>query len=307
MMNPILSNAQTPAMKMARGPDGAPIVRTPSTPLSHPQSPIPGNVVVKIPGSSSLPTTPLAARSPLTTQVPLDPPASSEMTAMTTEASATAASRAPPHPKGHRVRSLIELRDAIDKSEYIKFCDALPMKDVWYQPKDVEVSTGQWVSCTFTELVFAANLKVREITTKAPVEDILRMCYLADMIRCEAVGHPAPSYGGWFALKAADYIKASEDPAGGQNQSTVCKYVLRNDPNFTFALANAVNLNVFFRKVGYYSYSTGVKGEVKTKNPNMMKAKTTKGKTDYVIESRIFLIPNEWRMPEVQTTTVEAM
>lgn len=226
----------------------------------------------------------------------------------TTEGATSKRPRAPTHPKGHRVINLPELYASIDKSDFLKYTDSYQMQDMWYQPKciDMEGKMGLWVTSTFFEMIAAPNIKTREITVKSSCDDILKMCYLADKIRAEAIAHPTVNFDTWYSIKVAAYIKASGDVENAQVQAVVANFILTADPDFTFDLPNSCNVSIFFRKMGYHSYSTGVKGEKKVVNPNVLKSKSPKGKMDHVIEARLFLKPVEWRDAEVAITSVEA-
>ena len=200
----------------------------------------------------------------------------------------------PPHPRGHKVRELKEVWDTMDSQAFLHLTDTITLSDVWVQPKTVEPSTGMYTSVTFIQIVLAPHIKRREAVCKMAVDDLLQMLFLNDCILQRAKGLTTFSFDDWLAEKTAAFVKKC-GVSDSTNRAKLCNYILTEDKDFTFYPAFLHNnFGIFFRKVCYHSYKTGKKDELKLLNPSMMKCCAARSKFEYVLEARVFMLPDNW-------------
>lgn len=210
------------------------------------------------------------------------------------------------HPKGHRVSQLQKIWSTMDSKDFLHLTDTLPLSDVWVQPVHVEESRGAYTSASFREIIAGPNIKQRIAIHRTSTDDILQMLYLCSCLQYDMQNVERPSYEDWVNEMTAACVKEF-GLTQGSNGGILCDYIINTFRDFTFypmVLAN--RFGIFFRKIGYHSYKPREGEEcVKFKNMNMIKCVSPKGKFDYVIEARIFSLPDGWfdYTPSVATTT----
>lgn len=197
------------------------------------------------------------------------------------------------HPRGHKVRDLDEVWKMMDAQGYLRLTDTLTLGDVWVQPKSI----GEDGVATFAEIVVAPNIKIREASARISADDLLQMLYLNDCLICDMEGQTRLGFDEWLSEKAQAMMKVhGMDDA--TNRIKIANFILTEDANFTFYPPSCRNVvSMFFRKTCYHSYQHPTnKTNPKVRNPSMMK-RPTRGKFEFVIEARMFVIPEEWRAP----------
>lgn len=205
------------------------------------------------------------------------------------------------HPRGHKVKELSDVWKTMDQQTYLRLTDTLLLGDVWVQPKSI-LDDGQVV---FVEVVFAPNIKFREVTKKISSEDLLQMLYLNDSIQADMDGVPRLEFDVWVSEKTREMIKAhGVDDA--TNKAKLANFILSEDETFSFYPSCCHNtVSMFFRKTCYHSYKhPDNKTNPKIKNPCMVKC-PTRGKFEYIIEARPMVIPYEWREPPASAHETE--
>lgn len=199
------------------------------------------------------------------------------------------------HPKGHKVRELSEVWQAMDAAGYLRVTDTTMLMDVWSQPKSVEPISNLSANVVFYQIVAAPHFKVREVTCKMSVDDLMKMLYLNDCLQADIQGNTRLGFDEWIAEMTAAFIK-KHGVDDSTNRAKVAQFVIGENPDFTFYPTHLHNCGIFFRKVCYHSYKSK-EGEMRTSkiiNPSMMKCCAVRGKFEYMLEARFFPLPAEW-------------
>lgn len=267
----------------------APLTRTDATPHLNPT--MEGERGRRI-GSAPMVTTPS--------------PSSEEATQNSSAARVMTASQIMKHPKGHRVSQLQKIWSTMDNKDFLHLTDTLTLNDVWVQPIHVEESKGAYTSASFREIVAGPNIKQRIAIHKTSTEDLLKMLYLCSCLQYDMQNVERPSFEDWLNEMTAACVKEF-GLTQGSNGGILCDYIINTYREFTFypmMLAN--RFGIFFRKICYHSYKPRDGEECKKfKNMSMIKCGSSKGKFDYVIEAKIFSLPDGWfdYTPSVATET----
>lgn len=214
----------------------------------------------------------------------------------------TSAMKAPSHPKGHKVRELDEVWKNMDSQSYLHLSDTLTLFDVWVQPKAVEPENNYTANVTFVQMVAAPHIKTREAKCKMSLDDLLKLLYLNDCLQYDIEAQPRLGYDEWIAEKTAAFIKM-HGVEEATNRAKLCNFIVSEDESFTFYPTSFHgNCGIFFRKICYHSYKTKEDmGGNKILNPTMVKCCATRGKFEYILEARFFVLPEEWRNSEEET------
>ena len=211
----------------------------------------------------------------------------------------------PSHPKGHKVKLLSEVWKTMDSQSFLHLTDSQTLGDVWVQPVGVEPSTGAYVTVHFKQIVFGYHIKSRIASSKMSSDDLLKMLYLNDCLQWDMQGLIRLGFDDWLNEKSAACVKV-KGLDEGSNRAKLCNFIITEDRDFTFYpqfLKNCCGL--FFRKICCHSYKTPVgEHDDKLDNPSMIKCCATRGKFEYVLEARVFPLPDKWfsTKPEEQAT-----
>ena len=212
-------------------------------------------------------------------------------------AAAVAKQTEPKHPKGHRVTQLQKVWNTMDSKDFLHLTDTLVLNDVWVQPASVEPSRGAYTTAAFREIVAGPNIKQRLADHKVGTEDILKMLYLCVCLQHDMQNVARPDYTDWLNEMTAACVKEL-GLSQGSNGGSLCDFIINNARNFTFyPEALSGRFGIFFRKICYHSYKAQSKEgteSVKFKNMCMIKCGSSKGKFDYIIEARLFSLPDGW-------------
>ena len=212
-------------------------------------------------------------------------------------AAAVAKQTEPKHPKGHRVTPLQKVWNTMDSKDFLHLTDTLVLNDVWVQPASVEPSRGAYTTAAFREIVAGPNIKQRLADHKVGTEDILKMLYLCVCLQHDMQNVARPDYTDWLNEMTAACVKEL-GLSQGSNGGSLCDFIINNARNFTFyPEALSGRFGIFFRKICYHSYKAQSKEgteSVKFKNMCMIKCGSSKGKFDYIIEARLFSLPDGW-------------
>ena len=215
------------------------------------------------------------------------------------------------HPKGHNSVELSEVWKMMDKNPFLRVTDVNKLHDVWFIPISVEITNSSVTTVSILQIVLGPHIKRRTTTTKMNIDDLLRLCYLCDKMQWDMQGFTPVDYDEWLDDKTAVCVKKiGRDDA--TNRSKLLDFLLNpehHQHDFTF-YPNCLhgNYGIFFRKICYHSYKTGVK-EDKLENPSMMKCTAARGKFDYVLEVRLIQLPTGWftsddtKIEETEDTT----
>lgn len=206
------------------------------------------------------------------------------------------------HPKGHKVQDLAEVWNTMDKQDFLRITDTLTLGDVWVQPISCIPVKGDFCKVTLREIVYAPHIKSRIATCKMSNDDMLKILFLNDKFLGELQGLDVFTYDDWLNEKAAKCIKAKgRDEVS--DHAKIANFILTEDKEFTFypRFPRGANFGMFFRKICYHSYktngSTAISEQKGTKliNPSMLKCgATAKRKFEYIIEARMFPLPDQW-------------
>ena len=198
------------------------------------------------------------------------------------------------HPKGHKVRNLSSIWESLDKSEFLKISDTLLLEDVWTQPTLVYDSSKSVALVQMRQIVDAPHIKWRDTRAKLSVDDLLKILYLNDCVQFDLQNVERLSFDDWMKEKSALCVK-SKGMEEGSDRAKLCNFIITEDRSFTF-YPHCLNgrFGMFFRKICCHSYKTSDATKIKIPNPSMIKGKGMKGSFEYVIEARLFPLPDEW-------------
>lgn len=196
----------------------------------------------------------------------------------------------PVHPKGHKVRDVDEVWKTMDKQSYLHLTDTLALNDVWVQPYKVDEGTSINATVHLLQVIAAPHWKTRVTTCKMGLDDLCRLLYLGECLKCDITGKDKPTYEEWIADKTAIFVKAKGVDVA-TNRAKLCDFVLNEDESYSLNINEKVG--IFFRKICYHSYKSGEKGE-KMDNPCMIKCQAYKGTFEYVLEARYLSLPEKW-------------
>lgn len=198
----------------------------------------------------------------------------------------------PPHPQGHKCRDIAEVWKTMDSQPFLHLSDTLTLADLWVQPLSVEPSTTTTTTVTFLEILASPYMHMRKASTKVSVDDLLQMLYLNDCIQADAQGIVRLDFPEWLSEKTSLFVKA-KGVENATNRSRLADFIIKEDKEFGFYPEKCVkNCGVFFRKICYHEY-TNVKGVIS--NPSMiLRSSAPRGKFEYILEARIFPLPDNW-------------
>lgn len=198
------------------------------------------------------------------------------------------------HPKGHKVRELADVWKTMDSQDFLHLTDTLTLNDVWVQPLTVEPAKGAFATVTFKQIVAGPHLKYRDAKCRISLDDLSKMLYLNDCLQYSMQNVDQPLYEDWLNEKSANCVKM-KGMEEGSNRAKLCHFIINEDRDFTFYPAYLHgHWGMFFRKICYHSYSEKEDGKTKLINPSMMKCSATKGSFEYILEARIFPLPENW-------------
>lgn len=197
------------------------------------------------------------------------------------------------HPRGHKVRELAEVWKVMDSQDFLHLSDTLTLGDVWVQPTAVLSSKGAFATVSFKQMVAGPHIKFRDASCKMSLDDLTKMLYLNDCVQWDLQRLDHLSFEDWMKEKSSICVKA-KGMEEGSDRAKLCHFILTEDRDFSFypSFLHACN-GIFFRKICYHSYKNG-EDTLKINNPSMMKCKGTKGTFEYIIEARVFPLPDEW-------------
>lgn len=197
------------------------------------------------------------------------------------------------HPRGHKVRELAEVWKVMDSQDFLHLTDTLTLGDVWVQPTAVLSSKGAFATVSFKQMVAGPHIKFRDASCKMSLDDLTKMLYLNDCVQWDLQNLTHLSFEDWMKEKSSVCVKA-KGMEEGSDRAKLCHFIITEDREFSFYPSFLHGCNgIFFRKICYHSYKNG--GDtLKINNPSMMKCKGTKGTFEYIIEARIFPLPDEW-------------
>lgn len=204
-------------------------------------------------------------------------------------------SKAPTHPKGHKVRNLDDdVWKTMDSQSFLHLTDTLTLMDVYVQPKSVEPISQMYANVSFIEIVCAPHIKYRVANSKMSVDELLKILYLNDCLQSDMQAIMRISFDEWLGEKTAMFIKA-HGVSDSNNRAKLCQYILTEDREFSFyPKCMKGGYGMFFRKICYHSYKMKDKERKKFDNPSMMKCQASRGKFEYMIEARLLPLPDDW-------------
>lgn len=266
VLKPVMKQPRVPALNMTK------LARTASTNL-------PESAVVKDHPTVSHPSSQLAT--------------AMETTTTTTPSKVV---QTPAHPKGHKVRTLSEVWKNMDSQSFLHLSDTLTLGDVWVIPTSAEPESATIANVTFRQMVAAPHIKRRLCSCKMSTDDLLKILYLNECMQWDLQGITRVDYDAWINEKSALCVKA-KGLDEGSNRAKLCNFIMTEDDSFTFYPRFLKGrCGIFFRKICYHSYKSDdmkVYG-YKLNNPSMIKCCATRGKFEYVLEARIFPLPEKW-------------
>ena len=212
---------------------------------------------------------------------------------------ATELRKLPSHPAGHRVRDLEDVWSSFGNEEnFLKMCESGNLSDVWIQLRTIHKTDTYYPTVEVLCAIFGSQVYFNIMKTRMSIADIANLLYLNDCLQCYLQGVPPPTFDDWFTDKTVKYINATGDLDGSVNKSLIYNFVVQDDRDFTFYPRFLHNVGIFFRKTTVHGYKNkGKPIETETEgmpNRSITIEHATRGKFEYEIEGRIFILPDEW-------------
>ena len=196
------------------------------------------------------------------------------------------------HPKGHRVYAVAEIDETLAKDKYMHLTDSLLLSDVYLQPRDVEESKGSFADVTFTRLICGYHMQVGEYKAAVLLDDLLQMLYQCEVVTASMQGKVCLGYDEWINEKSIACAKV-HGMDSANNPSILAKFLITEDPEFTFFPTFLKNVGIFFKKSTVHSYPNPQnRGMHKILNPCIIKRKS-RGMFEYTLDLKLIVLPPE--------------
>ena len=187
------------------------------------------------------------------------------------------------HPNGHKVKNYKEVESALHKTAYLPMSDSALCGDVWFQPHIIQEEDATVLKCIFEELVDTRDLYASLHEYSVSADDLLKMLYLTEMIMNDYYSTPREEYEDWFIGKFTEALK-EDRTLDMSNRGAVAARIMKT---FSFEIGKGTHFEVYFQKKCVHEY---VDAPIEKKNYNCIFCKALRGKFEYVIEARIFVI-----------------
>ena len=216
------------------------------------------------------------------------------------------------HPKGHRVFSIEEVREIADgKAPFMRATDTTMLSDIWLLPYHVDLPYpgNTWVNVSFREIIAGAHIKMRDVAYKVSVDDVLSMCWKANAMEAMYNGSPALEFDNWLTEMIYLFSKehGSEDST---DRGKLCEFLINEDKVSFQPLEKNKSFTLFFRKINIHSYPIKASTEGaddKFVNLNQVKCCATRGKYEYALDTRLFLVPGLFEISPLDLPPTQKM
>lgn len=196
------------------------------------------------------------------------------------------------HPLAHRVKILDDVWTSCYKSKFLPYSDSRDTGDVYFQPRSITNLGKKWVDAQVEVFVNGSDEVKRDLHEYTLLAtDLLRMIYLCEKADAVYYNIDIEEYDLWKVHRYSELMEENRSLAMDDEGSMAD--LLMKKKEFPFALGRGSHLEVYFQLHFVHEYTTA-KDCVKAKNPNTMICHASgKGKFDYCIEARIFVLSDE--------------
>lgn len=196
------------------------------------------------------------------------------------------------HPLAHRVKTLETVMEAARKSKFLPYSDSPNTCDLYFQPRTVVDIGKKWITVQMEEFINGGDEVKRalhEYTLLAA--DLLRMIYLCEKADAIYYNIDIEEFDLWKVHRFSELME--ENRTLDMSDDASIASLLMKKKEYPFALGRGSHLEVYFQFHFVHEYPS-TEECVRAKNPNMMVCKATgKGKFEYCIEARIFMLSEE--------------
>lgn len=189
------------------------------------------------------------------------------------------------HPQGHRVKTMDDVTKFARKNKYLPLAEQMNCGDVYYQPIKVEVGGKNVLTVTFEELINGDEIKLSEFAYSIAADDLLKMFYLAERFANVYYSMETEDYELWFVHQYSELLQDCRNLDISDHGMIAEKLLIKHGRNL-FILGKFSMMEVYFQKHCVHEYT----GQVGIENPNIVKCKSLKGKFEYIIEARVFVL-----------------
>lgn len=201
----------------------------------------------------------------------------------------------PRHPLSHRVKKIEDVLEAVRKKKYLPYSDSILTTDVYFQPIRI-TDLGEKGICTVEveELLNGGDGIKHDIHEYSILaSDLLKMLYLVEKADSLYYNIGLEDYDLWKVHRFSEFME--EDRTLEMRDDARISDLLMKKKDYPFALGRGSHLEVYFQIhfVHEYTNPTGLVCN-SAKNPNQIVCKAIgKGKFEYCIEARIFMLSDE--------------
>lgn len=189
------------------------------------------------------------------------------------------------HPQGHRVKTIDEVTKFARKNKYLPLAEQMNCSDIYFQPVKVEVGGKNILTVTFEEFLNGDEVKLSEFAYSIAADDLLKMMYLCERISSVYYSTECDDYEIWFVHQYSELLEECRNLDISDRGSIAEKLLMKHGHNL-FVLGKFSSMEIYFQKHCVHEYT----GQVGIENPNMIKCKSLKGKFEYIIEARVFIL-----------------
>lgn len=191
-------------------------------------------------------------------------------------------------PNGHKVRAIEDVRTALSKSKYLPLAATKDCGDLWFQPLEISEGGKTVSTVLFEVLLNGYKMRVWKQPFSVTNDDLLHMLYIAEMFENDYFTLKRCSYDEWYIEKYTDLLKERRN-LDMTDHCTVAQAILTREN--MCKLGRGTHHEVYFRKDCVHVYTGEESNE--NENKNLIFIKALRGKFEYIIEGRIFVISEE--------------
>ena len=192
---------------------------------------------------------------------------------------------------GHKEKKTADVLVQMHKSKFLPIADGMYTSNVYFQPVRVVESRRTWIDVDMREVFIGAGvMEHTELHTfSMEADDLLRMLYLADMFTMDYINMKRTAYEQWV-LEIFSKIIENEPQADYSDRGHIASYALEHVEGL--ALGKCGRIQYFFQKRCVYVF-LDVPPNINMLGENAMgvKAKSSRGKFEYMIELHVISMP----------------
>lgn len=198
------------------------------------------------------------------------------------------------HPLGHKVKNLDDVCKCAWKKEFLPYSDGPLTSDLYFQPKKIVEMGKSLCKVEVEELLNGGDeLKWDTHVYSILASDLLKMLYLVDKADSVYYNMDIDGFDHWKVHHFSDFMQ--EDPTMDLFDDAKVAEKLMKKKEYPFALGRGSHLEVYFQMHFVHEYPASTDACCsRAANLNQLVCKAVgKGKFEYCIEARIFMLSDE--------------